>query len=231
MSIKALLSLSGGLDSLSCLAIALEQGYDVHTVSFYYGQRHQVELEAAQNIAQHYKVPHQLVDLSFLGKLKGSALTNDQIAVPEYDGGSSIPDTYVPSRNIIFLSVLSSMAETLGAEKIIIGASSIDYSGYPDCRPEFFQAFQQTLDLGTKTGVEDKGISIETPLIDLSKAQTIEKGVALGVDYSMSISCYSANARGEACGKCDSCYLRKKGFQDAGIADPTRYIKHNISVQ
>ena len=220
----AVILLSGGLDSTTCLAYASSNGYDCYALSFDYGQKHNAELIAAKKIAQKFKVKqHEIVQLS-LGKLGKSALTNEETMVPDHTGSSDIPVTYVPARNTIMLSIALGWAETLEADAIFIGVSSVDYSGYPDCRPEYIGAFRQMANLATKRGSEGNPIRIETPLINLSKAETTQLGVSLGVDYSETISCYKATEDGLACGKCDSCFLRKKGFEDAGIFDPTKYV-------
>jgi len=219
---KAVVLISGGLDSATCLAIAKEQGYECYALSFYYGQRHRIELEAAANIAKSMQVQeHKIIPIDMSG-IGGSALTDMQIAVPETET-QGIPVTYVPARNTIFLSYALGWAEVLVADAIYIGVNALDYSGYPDCRPEFIDAFKKMANLATKVGVEGHIIDVETPLIDLSKAEIIKRGLALGVDYSKTISCYQAGHDGEACGRCDSCRLRLKGFRDAGVEDPTLY--------
>lgn len=224
---KAVVLLSGGLDSATCVASAREQGFDVHALSFQYGQRHSVELKAADRVARHLgAIEHKtaVLDLRTFG---GSALTAD-IDVPkdrsDEDMSHDIPVTYVPARNTIFLSFALAYAEVVGAKDIFIGVNALDYSGYPDCRPEYIAAFETMANLATKAGVtEDERVRIQTPLIDLTKAQIIAEGTRLGVDYAMTISCYDPNDAGEACGHCDSCALRRKGFKEAGLADPTRY--------
>jgi 7-cyano-7-deazaguanine synthase len=221
---KAVMLLSGGLDSLSCLVIAQSQGYEVYAISFDYGQKHRSELEAAKRITQHYKAHHKIIEIHALGQMGGSALTDQSIDVTDFAGTSEIPATYVPARNIIFLSIALGYAEIIGAKSIFIGANAVDYSGYPDCRPEFIKAFQKVAETGTKAGVEGHAIKIETPIIDLSKAEIIKLGSKLGANYSLSVSCYRADNEGRACGECDSCYFRKQGFIEAGIADPTRYL-------
>ncbi|MGA1741074.1 MAG: 7-cyano-7-deazaguanine synthase QueC [Pseudohongiellaceae bacterium] len=219
---KAVVLISGGLDSATCLAIAKEQGYECYALSFDYGQRHRIELEAAANIAKSMQVQeHKIIPIDMSG-IGGSALTDMQIAVPETET-QGIPVTYVPARNTIFLSYALGWAEVLVADAIYIGVNALDYSGYPDCRPEFIDAFKKMANLATKVGVEGHIIDVETPLIDLSKAEIIKRGLALGVDYSKTISCYQAGHGGEACGRCDSCRLRLKGFRDAGVEDPTLY--------
>ena len=215
--------LSGGLDSATCLAIAMDQGFECYGLSFDYGQRHRSELEAAARLADaaglaDYKVIP--VDMRGIG---GSALTDESIAVPE-QAGEGIPVTYVPARNTVFLAYALGWAEILEADSIFIGVNALDYSGYPDCRPDFISAFQTLANLATKRGVEGNIIEVETPLIHLTKAEIISKGTALGVDYSKTVSCYQADARGRACGRCDSCRLRKKGFMDAGVEDVTVYV-------
>lgn len=220
---KAVVLFSGGLDSTTCLAHAISQGYAPHALSFHYGQRHSTELTAAKKIAAHYQIPHKIFNLD-ISQFGGSSLTDHSLTVPEYDNHQTgIPNTYVPARNTIFLSIALAWAEVLQAKDIFIGVSSVDYSGYPDCRPEFIEAFQQLANLATKIGVQEHGINIHTPLIRLSKAETIQLGIKLGVDYTMTVSCYSADHDGRACGKCDSCALRKKGFMEAQHPDQTRY--------
>lgn len=220
---KAIVLLSGGLDSTTCLATAKNKGYECYALSFDYGQKHSVELKQAKKIAQQMQAAqHEIVTLS-IGNFGGSALTDESIDVPDYTGGNVIPSTYVPARNTTFLSIALGWAEVIEAQAIFIGVSAIDYSGYPDCRPEFISAFQHLANVATKMGVEGQPITIETPLIQLTKAQTIQLGHSLGVDYSQTISCYSADDKGRACGRCDSCILRKQGFIEAGIPDPTPY--------
>ncbi len=220
---KAVILVSGGLDSTTVTAIARSQGFECYTLSFDYGQRHRYELTAANQVsaalgvAEHKTV---VLDLSTIG---GSALTDMSIAVPEEET-QGIPVTYVPARNTVFLSIALGWAEVLGADDIFIGVNAVDYSGYPDCRPEYIAAFERVANLATKAGVEGHAMRIHTPLIDLSKADIIRWGVELGVDYGMTVSCYQADqTNGAACGKCDSCRLRKKGFADASVADPTHY--------
>lgn len=223
MSKKAVILVSGGLDSATVLAIAKEQGYECYALSFDYGQRHNSELEAASRLAKTYKVAeHKIIQLG-MGEFGGSALTDDEINVPT-EHASGIPVTYVPARNTVFLSIALGWAEVIEAWDIFIGVNAVDYSGYPDCRPEFIQAFENLANLATKAGVEEGGFKIHTPLINLSKAQIIQKGAALGVDYSATVSCYQANVNGEACGECESCRLRQQGFEKAKLNDPTRYI-------
>jgi len=222
---KAVVSLSGGLDSLTCMATAHDQGYQVLPINFDYGQKNIVEREAAKAIAKHFDAELVTIDLTGLGALGGSAMTDDAIAVPDYQASQEIPVTYVPARNTIFLSIALGYAEIQGAEKIFLGANAIDYSGYPDCRPEYLAAYQKMADLATKAGVEGHGPQIVAPLVHMTKAEVIQTGHALGVDYGMSVSCYRANKRGEACSTCDSCTYRKKGFAEAGLPDPTRYAE------
>ena len=220
---KAVILISGGLDSATVIAQAKSEGYDCYALSFDYSQRHQVELNAAKRLCQQFGAKeHKVIKLD-LSQIGGSALTDDSIAVPE-DETSGIPVTYVPARNTIFLSVALGWAEVLGADRIFVGVNAVDYSGYPDCRPEYIAAFEKVANLATKMGVEDNNIRIVTPLIDLTKAEIIQKGISLGVDYSQTVSCYQADEQGRACGKCDSCRLRRQGFEDAGISDPTVYI-------
>lgn len=220
---KAVVLLSGGMDSLTCMAIAQSQDYSVYPISFDYGQKHRSELKAAQKIAAHFEAPHRVIHMEDVGQLGGSALTDQSMEVPDFKGDGEIPATYVPARNIVFLSIATGYAEVIEASCIFVGVSSVDYSGYPDCRPECISAFQETITQGTKAGVEGQGIRIETPLINLSKAQTIQAGLDLGVDYHMSVTCYRADAEGRACGQCDSCVLRQQGFSDLGIDDQTIY--------
>lgn len=226
---KAVVLLSGGLDSATCVAMAQDQGYEVYALSFRYGQRHSVELDAADRVAMHLGVAEHKtaeIDLTLFG---GSALTDDIDVPKDRDEGemeADIPVTYVPARNTIFLSFALAYAEVVGAKDIFIGVNALDYSGYPDCRPEFIKSYEETANLGTKVGVtEDERISIQTPLIDMTKAEIVAAGTKLGVDYSMTISCYDPDETGAACGHCDSCLLRQKGFREAGLPDPTRYQK------
>ncbi len=221
---KAVILLSGGLDSTTCLALAKSKGYLCYAVSFAYGQRHSSELISAQRIAKHFGVvEHKIVTLD-IGLFGGSALTDQTIQVPDYEESTEIPVTYVPARNTIFLSMALGFAESIGARDLFIGASSVDYSHYPDCRPEFIQSFQSLANCATKAGVEGDLFTIHAPLQYLSKVQTIQLGVELGVDYGLTVSCYQANEAGAACGHCDSCSFRKKGFHNAGLNDPTLYI-------
>lgn len=223
---KAVVLLSGGLDSTTMLAIAEEQGFELYALTFRYGQRHQQEVALAHQIAASRRVvQHNVVDID-LGSFGGSALTAN-IAVPKHENvesiGDSIPVTYVPARNTIFLSFALAWAEVLQAYDVFIGVNALDYSGYPDCRPEYIQAFEKMANLATKAGVEGKRLTIHTPLIHWTKAQTIAEGIRLGVDYQVTTSCYDPNELGEACGQCDACLLRRRGFADAGVPDPTRY--------
>ncbi|WP_417457411.1 7-cyano-7-deazaguanine synthase QueC [Kordiimonas sp.] len=224
---KAVVLLSGGLDSATVIAIARDQGFDVHAISFRYGQRHSVELEAADRVVEHLGVlEHKTAELD-LRLFGGSALTAD-IEVPkdrsDDDMSHDIPVTYVPARNTIFLSFALAYAEVIGAKDIFIGVNALDYSGYPDCRPDYIASYEKMANLATKAGVtEDEKIRIQTPLINMTKAEIVTVGTRLGVDYAMTISCYDPDAEGKACGHCDSCQLRRKGFSEAGLADPTRY--------
>lgn len=226
MTKKAVVLVSGGLDSATTLAIARDSGYDCYAMSFNYGQRHQIELESAKAVSSSMSaVEHKIVKLG-LGDIGGSALTDDNIDVPQSDSediSEGIPVTYVPARNTVFLSLALGWAEVLDAEAIFIGVNAVDYSGYPDCRPEYIQAFQTMANLATKKGVEGQLIKIETPLIHLSKAEIIQKGADLGVNYAQTLSCYSPDAEGKACGRCDSCHLRQQGFEAANTPDPTIY--------
>ena len=221
-TLDAVVLVSGGLDSATVLAMAIADGYRCHTLSFDYGQRHRAELLAAERISQDLKaLSHKVVRLD-LGAIGGSALTDESIQVPECST-EGIPVTYVPARNTVFLSIALGWAEVLNASAIFIGVNAVDYSGYPDCRPEYITAFQVLANLATRAGVEGKPLEIKTPLIDLSKSDIIRRGMALGVDYSKTVSCYQASSDGLACGRCDSCRLRRKGFLDLGISDPTLY--------
>ncbi|VAW55379.1 7-cyano-7-deazaguanine synthase [hydrothermal vent metagenome] len=219
----AIVLLSGGLDSATVLAIA-NQSFDCHAISFNYAQRSLSEINAAKKIAEHYSVSHQVLQIDE-GVMAGSALTDESLDVPDYDEEEQgIPITYVPARNTLFLSYALAIAEVKGAQNIFIGVNAVDYSGYPDCRPEFIHSYEVMANLATKAGVEGNRLKIHAPLIDKSKADIIRIGSNLGVDYAATVSCYQANELGEACGLCDSCQLRRKGFEDIGIADPTRYI-------
>ena len=220
---KAIILVSGGLDSATVLAMAIDQGYECHTLSFDYGQRHRAELQAAEKLsAASAAVEHRVISFD-LGVIGGSALTDSAIAVPE-SPTEGIPITYVPARNTIFLSFALGYAEVVEASAIFVGVNAVDYSGYPDCRPDYIAAYQIMADSATKAGVEGHGAKVYAPLIDMSKSDIVREGVRLGVAYAMTVSCYQANAEGKACGKCDSCRLRAEGFKAAGIADPTRYV-------
>jgi len=219
---RAVVLVSGGLDSATTLAMAREQGYACYALSFDYGQRHRCELEASDLVADSLgALEHRTVKLD-LRQFGGSALTDDAIDVPD-SGGEGIPVTYVPARNTVFLSLALAWAEVLEARDIFIGVNAVDYSGYPDCRPEFIEAFERMANLATKAGVEGHPFTIHAPLIELSKAEIIQAGSRLGVDYGITVSCYNPDANGLACGRCDSCRLRAEGFAVAGIPDPTRY--------
>ena len=217
---NAVVLVSGGMDSAVTLAIARAQGFESYALSVEYGQRHVSELAAAQRVAARYAVAHKTVHVD-LRSIGGSALTDD-IAVPE-QGGEGIPVTYVPARNTIMLSIALGWAEVLGAQDIFCGVNAVDYSGYPDCRPEFIEAFERLANLATKAGVEGAKLSVHAPLIRLSKADIVRRGNELGVDFAETVSCYQADDAGRACGHCDACRLRALGFADAGVADPTRY--------
>lgn len=220
---KAVILLSGGLDSATVVALAKAEGFTCYTMSFDYGQRHRSELEAAARVARDLGVvEHKVIGLNLDG-IGGSALTDSSIDVPETPG-EGIPVTYVPARNTVFLSLALGWAEVLEARDIFIGVNAVDYSGYPDCRPEFVESFERMANLATKAGVEGRGFRIQAPLQNLSKADIVKAGTRLGVDYSLTVSCYQADGEGRACGKCDSCRLRAEGFKAAGIADPTRYF-------
>ncbi len=219
---RAIVLASGGLDSSTVLAIAQAEGYECYTLSFDYGQRHKAELKAAKEVAATMgAVEHRTVKLD-LSAIGGSALTDFSMNVPE-EQTEGIPVTYVPARNTVFLSYALAWAEVLQANDIFIGVNAVDYSGYPDCRPEYIEAFEKMANLATKAGVENHRLQIRAPLIDLSKSDIIKKGNELGVDYSKTVSCYQASSEGLACGKCESCRLRKTGFEQSGVADPTRY--------
>lgn len=226
MSKKAVVLVSGGLDSATILAIARNAGYECYALSFNYGQRHQIELENATLISKSNSViEHKIIQLG-LGDIGGSALTDNAIAVPQDTSkeiSTEIPVTYVPARNTVFLSLALGWAEVLKAESIFIGVNAVDYSGYPDCRPEYIEAFQTMANLATKYAIEGYLIEISTPLIHMSKAEIILKGIELGVDYAQTLSCYSPDEQGNACGRCESCRLRRLGFETANIPDPTTY--------
>ncbi|MCB1702378.1 MAG: 7-cyano-7-deazaguanine synthase QueC [Halioglobus sp.] len=220
---RAVILTSGGLDSTTVLAMARAADYACYTLSFDYGQRHRAELHAAERVSEALgDIEHKVVKLN-LDSIGGSALTDARIAVPE-QATEGIPVTYVPARNTVFLSIALGWAEVLGASDIFIGVNAVDYSGYPDCRPEYIAAFETMANLATRAGVEGKPITIHTPLMNMGKGAIIQAGAALGVDYSLTVSCYQATIDGLACGKCDSCRLRHQGFIDAGIEDPTRYL-------
>ncbi|AJO80231.1 7-cyano-7-deazaguanine synthase QueC [Pseudomonas chlororaphis] len=220
---RAVILLSGGLDSATVVAMAQAEGYRCYTMSFDYGQRHRAELQAAERVARDLGVvEHKVIGLNLNG-IGGSALTDSSIDVPEAPS-EGIPVTYVPARNTVFLSLALGWAEVLGARDIFIGVNAVDYSGYPDCRQEFVEAFERMANLATKAGVEGQGFRIQAPLQNLSKADIVKAGVKLGVDYSLTVSCYQADDNGRACGKCDSCRLRAEGFAAAGVSDPTPYF-------
>ena len=222
---KAVVLLSGGMDSAVVVAIAKSQGFDVHALSVRYGQRHTSELDAARNVAMALgAVEHKtvVVDLRSIG---GSALTDDVDVPTDGDTVASIPVTYVPARNTIMLSIALGWAEVLGANDIFCGVNAVDYSGYPDCRPEFVEAFERLANLATKAGVEGAGLRVHAPLQFMSKADIVREGLRLGVDFGLTVSCYQADAEGRACGECDACRLRAQGFDAAGVADPTRYVR------
>ncbi len=219
---EAVVLVSGGLDSATMLALARKQGFSCHALSFQYGQRHAAELEAACRVTSLYgAIEHRLISID-LGQIGGSALTDQSIAIPEIPQ-EGIPVTYVPARNTVFLAIALGWAEVLGARDIFIGVNAVDYSGYPDCRPEFIQAFEQLAKLATRAGVEGTPFSIHAPLLHLSKAEIIRLGVGLGIDYAQTVSCYQADGAGRACGHCDACRLRTQGFSEAGVVDPTKY--------
>lgn len=223
---RAVVLLSGGLDSATCGAIARAEGYDINALTFRYGQRHAFEIDAARVVARMLDAKRHVIADIDLRAFGGSALTGD-IEVPKdrdaAEMADGIPVTYVPARNTIFLAYALAFAETSGAREIFIGVNHIDYSGYPDCRPEFIRAFERAANLGTRAGVEGDRFAIRTPLIELGKADIIRKGLSLGVDFSLTHSCYDPAADGAACGRCDACVLRRRGFEEAGVADPTRY--------
>lgn len=221
---KAVVLMSGGLDSTTVLAIARSEGYACHTLSYNYGQRHRSELVASRALSSAMGAcVHKEVSLD-LGSIGGSALTDTRIAVPE-SATPGIPATYVPARNTVFLAIALGWAEVLDARDIFIGVNAVDYSGYPDCRPQFIAAFEQLANIATRAGVEGHPVKIHAPLIALTKGDIIRAGISQGVDYSATVSCYQATAEGLACGRCDSCRLRRQGFSEAGVCDPTRYVK------
>lgn len=226
---KAVVLLSGGMDSATCLAMARAEGLSCYTLAFDYGQRHRAELEAADRVARKLgAVEHRVIHMD-IGQLGGSALTDTRIAVPE-NSSPGIPITYVPARNTVFLAIALGWAEVLNAGQIFIGVNAVDYSGYPDCRPEFIRAFEQMAALATKAGVEGHPTHIQTPLLQLSKAEIVAAGHRLGIDYRMTVSCYQADTDGRACGRCDSCRLRRKGFEEAGLADETLYQEQGQAI-
>lgn len=225
MEKRAVILLSGGIDSATTAAIARERGYELWAMTFRYSQKHAIEIESAARLASFFRArQHTIIDIPsgiFRSSLTDPLMDVRKNGAPGMSG--DIPETYVPARNIIFLSYALAFAESIGASGIFIGATAVDYSGYPDCRPDFFEAFQQMADRGTKAGVEGRSIKIETPVISMKKAEIIQTGARLGIDFSMTHSCYDPAADGRACGACDSCIIRKNGFRDAGIPDPTRY--------
>ncbi len=227
MNKKGVILLSGGLDSATVAAIAIKEGFSLSALTFYYSQRHEIEIVFAERLAGYFKIDNH-IKISIPAEIFKSALTKDsEIEVPKNRDvtRSDIPETYVPARNIIFLSFALAYAESTGAENIFIGANAIDYSGYPDCRPEFFSAFRKMANTGTKSGVEGRGFTIHTPLMHLYKHEIIKLGTELGLDYSFTHSCYDPSIDGSSCGECDSCHLRMKGFAEAGVPDPTQYRK------
>lgn len=219
---KAVVLLSGGLDSATCLALARDEGYTCYALAFDYGQRHRSELAAAERVARHLGAAEFRIFRLDMAGIGGSALTDPSLSVPEEET-SGIPITYVPARNTVFLSCALAWAEVLEARAIFIGVNALDYSGYPDCRPEFIAAFQRMANLATRAGVEGHELKVAAPLMNLSKADIVRRGHALGVDYALTVSCYQADEQGRACGKCDSCRFRRKGFVEAGVPDPTQY--------
>ena len=227
MEKKAVIVLSGGLDSATCMGIAKDEGYKLYPITFSYGQRHTREVEQARKIGEYFTVTdHKVIEMSFLHEIGGSALTDTKLELrtsdlEEENISKEIPLTYVPARNMIFLALAAAYAEVIGAERIFIGVSAVDYSGYPDCRPDFISSMEQTINLGTKFGTKEERFQIEAPLQDMSKAETILQGVKLNVPYHLTTSCYQG--REKACGVCDSCQLRIKGFKEAGIVDPISY--------
>lgn len=222
MSKKSVVILSGGLDSTTCMAVAADEGYEIYALTFDYGQRHRREVDCARQVAAHFGVrEHRIVKLDFLKQIGGSSLTDPSREIPLGQEGKDIPDTYVPGRNLVFLSLAASFAEVVGAQTIFIGVSAVDYSGYPDCRPDFIEAVNRVLQVGTRAGDQSKAIQIRAPLLHLSKAETIKLGHRLGAPYHLTTSCYRGGER--ACGVCDSCRLRLKGFREAGIIDPIPY--------
>ncbi|WP_257351577.1 7-cyano-7-deazaguanine synthase QueC [Pseudalkalibacillus decolorationis] len=221
---KAVIVLSGGLDSTTCMGIAKEKGYDLYPITFHYGQRHNREVEQAEKVAHFYDAPeHRIVDVQFLQHIGGSALTDESMEVRTDGVEEEVPSTYVPARNMIFLALASAYAEVIGAEAIYIGVSAVDYSGYPDCRPEFISSMGKTVNLATKAGTSGDNLVIQAPLMHLTKKETIEEGVRLAVPYELTTSCYLGEEK--ACGECDSCRLRLKGFEEADKEDPILYAK------
>lgn len=225
---RAVVLLSGGLDSATCLAIAREMGFETYALSIAYGQRHAAELTASLRVAQALGArEHRLARVN-LGEFGGSALTDAAIAVPENEDNTGIPVTYVPARNTVMLSIALAWAEVLGANDIFVGVNAVDYSGYPDCRPEFIQAFETMANLATKVGVEGARLRIHAPLIKLSKGEIIRRGIELGVDYGLTVTCYQADDAGRACGCCEACRLRAAGFAAAAVPDPTPYVQRSV---
>ncbi len=224
MSERAVVLLSGGLDSATVLAMATAAGHECHCLSFQYGQRHGAELDAARRVAKAMDAASHRIATIDIGAFGGSALTDSSIEVPTDGADHGIPVTYVPARNTVFLSYALGFAEVLEAGSIHIGVNAVDYSGYPDCRPQFIRAFEAMANLATRAGVEGKGVKIETPLIDLPKAEIIRQGMDLGIDYGLTVSCYQLDRDGRACGVCDSCRIRKAGFAEANVDDPTHYL-------
>ena len=230
MKEKAVILVSGGLDSITCLAMAAAAGYECYALSVNYGQRHDAEIQAAQKVASRFGVAsHQIINVD-VGRLGGSSLTDPKMKIPE-SPTAGIPNTYVPARNTMLLTFALGWAEILKAQAIYIGVNAVDYSGYPDCRPEFIEQYQVLANLATKAGLEGNGPVIKTPLLHLTKADIIQQGVELGVDYAMTVTCYQADDEGKACGLCDACRLRNQGFRDAGVKDVTRYQSHVDPVQ
>ena len=226
---KAVVILSGGLDSTTCMAVAADEGFDIYALTFDYGQRHRREVDCARRVAAHFGArEHRIVNLDFLKQIGGSSLTDSRMDIPSGGAGDDIPNTYVPGRNLIFLSLAASFAEVIGARAIFIGVSAVDYSGYPDCRPQFIEAVNRVLRVGTRAGDRSEPIEIRTPLIHLSKAETIKLGHRLGAPYHLTTSCYRGGER--ACGVCDSCRLRLKGFREAGIIDPIPYEERSADL-
>jgi len=230
---KAVVLVSGGLDSTTVLALAKNQNYEIYAITFDYGQRHNYELEAAKKVCSHFEVKKHIIFKIDLRQFGGSALTSETPVPLDRNessiSSSGIPITYVPARNTVFMSIALAWAETLKAYHIFIGVNAVDYSGYPDCRPEFIESFQKTANLATKEGTEKNSFTIETPLINLTKKEIIQKGLSLGVDYKMTTTCYSPPAPFKACGRCDACQLRLKGFKEANVNDPIQYERNNIS--